>query len=545
MAPHAIVFLSLLAASTSLLNGFALDDVHLIVENRRLHSLAEAWRLFGQTYWPPEEGASLYRPLTMLAFAVQWAAGSGSPLPFHIANMLLYAGVAFAFYRLCRLVAGAEAAFIAAALFAVHPVHVEAVANVVGQAELWVAVLVFASVAYYVSARAAGPLRLRDMALLGGMYLMACMFKEHAILLPALFGIAEVTVVRDDRPLSARIRSGLPLLVALIVVGVAFVAVRTTVVGELQAGGSNELFRDQPLATRFYTMLRVIVEWLRLFFWPASLSADYSARRTEIVTAFHPSMLPSVLVILGCGVIAWRVRRLEPAVTFGMLWIAATLAIPSNLLIVTGFVLAERTLFLASGGVVLCVGVAIVHLWRAAAERGAGRQQLVGVALSALIVAGLVRSATRNPVWKDNDTLFRQTVVDVPSSSRAHWMLAEHLSITEGRRAGLDEMLLAVVLGRKDDPTLLGFAADQFAVAGLCPKAMGMYRRALALTPDNVQLRINSSLCLLRLGKLEEARALAVAGMPRAADDAGLVKIVNLSDSLQDVRRERLANGTR
>ncbi|HVF15995.1 MAG TPA: tetratricopeptide repeat protein [Steroidobacteraceae bacterium] len=114
-----------------------------------------------------------------------------------------------------------------------------------------------------------------------------------------------------------------------------------------------------------------------------------------------------------------------------------------------------------------------------------------------------------------------------------------------GPRAGLEEMLLAVVLGRKNDPTLLGFAADQFSVAGLCPRAMGMYRRALDITPDNVQLRINTSLCLLRLGKLDEARALAVAGMPRAADDTGLMNIVTLSDSLITVRRQRLASVSR
>ncbi len=544
-AAYIVVLLAILAASTGVSNGFALDDVHLIFENARVHSIADAWRLFGQTYWPPEEGASLYRPLTMLAFTVQWSLGNGSPLPFHIVSILLYAGGALALHRLMLAVAGRDVALLAAAIFAVHPLHVEAVANVVGQAELWVALIAFASVSHYIRARNAGTLRGHDIAVLALLYAAACMFKEHAIILPALFAVAELTVVRDQRARWKRAQAAMPVVIMLIIVAVAFVAARTAVVGEFQAAGSNELFRDQSFVTRLFTMLRIVIEWVRLFFWPAALSADYSSRRTEIATSFQFAMLPGILVILGCGVIAHRLRRSTPEVTFGILWIAVTLAIPSNLFLVTGFVLAERTLFLASAGVALCIAAGVVALWRIASERNDGTRRLVAVAVTLVLVAGVARSMSRNPVWKDNDTLFRQTVMDVPSSSRAHWMLAEHLAMNVGPRAGLDEMLLAVVLGRKNDPTLLGFAADQFSVAGLCPRAMGMYRTALALTPDNVQLRINSSLCLLRLGKLDEARTLAVAGMPKAVDDTGVMRIVTIADSLVDVRRKWLASTAR
>ena len=76
-------------AASALRNGFALDDVHIIFENARVHSLHSFWQLFGQTYWPPEEGASLYRPLTMLAFAAQWVTGNGSPFVFHLFSAFL------------------------------------------------------------------------------------------------------------------------------------------------------------------------------------------------------------------------------------------------------------------------------------------------------------------------------------------------------------------------------------------------------------------------------------------------------------------------
>ena len=130
----AVALLALVVTWTSLRNGFALDDVHIIVENARVHTLDSFWRLFAQTYWPPEEGASLYRPLTMLAFAIQWVTGNGSPLVFHIFSSVLFAATCVAFYFLADELTSTRVALVAGALFAVHPVHVEVFANVVGQA---------------------------------------------------------------------------------------------------------------------------------------------------------------------------------------------------------------------------------------------------------------------------------------------------------------------------------------------------------------------------------------------------------------------------
>ena len=125
------------------------------------------------------------------------------------------------------------------------------------------------------------------------------------------------------------------------------------------------------------------------------------------------------------------------------------------------------------------------------------------------------------------------------ASSRAHWMLGAYLAVTRGPRASVEEMLLAVSLGRKDDPLLLGSAADQLSMAGMCPRATGLYLRALEITPRNVALRANTSLCLLRLGRIEEARAVASAGAAADGNDPRIVRMLSLSDSLSHVRASR------
>lgn len=535
----AVALIALVVTAGALRNGFALDDVHIIVENARVHTLDSFWRLFAQTYWPPEEGASLYRPLTMLAFAAQWVIGSGSPLVFHVFSSILFAATCVAFYLLVDDLATTATALIAGALFAVHPVHVEVFANVVGQAEMWVALLVFIATRQYVRARRRGDLRPVDIASISFLYIAACLFKEHAIVLPAILVAADVLFLGHSEHAAERTKKLIPLVGALVITAVVFVVIRTVVTGGFRAGGSNELFRGQSFAARLLTMLTVIIEWLRLFFWPADLSADYSFPRTRIATEFSAEMLPGVFVLIGCAIVAWRLRKTTPLVTFALAWVAITLAIPSNLLIVTGFVLAERTLFLASAGVLIVVAMGIVALWEHANESGQVARLATACIIAFVLGAGAIRSIDRGPVWHDNEILFLETVQDVPSSSRAHWMLAEYLSQTKGPRASIEEMLLAVALGRKDDPTLLGFAGDQLSMAGMCPRATGLYLRALKITPENVQLRVNTSLCLLRLGRIDEARAVASAGPSATTSDPRIVRMLSLSDSLSQLRAAR------
>jgi protein O-mannosyl-transferase len=535
----AIAILAVLASLTGIRNGFTLDDVHIIFENHRVHALSETWRLFGQTYWPPEEGASLYRPLTMLAFSAQWAIGQGSPLPFHIANILLYAMVSVAVYRLALVLIPLPAAFIAAALFAVHPVHTEVVANIVGQAEIWAALFVIVAVSRYIRARCGGGLRLSEVAILAGLYFVACMFKEHAIVLPALLIAAELTVVGNERRVRDRARELWPLFVALALAGCLFVFVRSVVIGRVATGGPNVLLLGVPFTTRLFTMLRVFMEWVRLFVWPATLSADYSSRRIEAATSFDASMLPALLVLFGAAAIAWSLRRSKPAVTFGLLWAGVTLLMSSNLLVVTGNVLAERTLFLPSVGVAICAGVAAAQLLETMAERGRAQRLATAALLALLVAGGIVRSSTRNFVWHDNETLFRQTVLDVPTSFRAHWMLAEYLTDAGQTRQGLDEMMLAVVLGRRNDPGLLSFAADRFRMANQCPLAMGMYRHALEIDPTLPELRFNASVCLLQLGKFDEAKSLARQGLVSTSNDAHLQRVLVVADSLANLSKPK------
>lgn len=518
-----VLGLAIVSSAVSIRNGFAFDDVHIIVNNERVHSLWNAWKMFGQTYWPPSEGASLYRPLTCVLFAVQWALGNGSPVPFHLLNVMLYAGLCFAVLELGRRMMDEPSAVVGAAVFAVHPVHVESVANVVGQAELWVALLLVLSLVYFLDARksALGPRQLSVMSLL---YATALLFKENAVILPGLLVAAEVLLPQPGaKTLRARLKSMLPLLVSLTIVAVVFVAVRTAVLGRFEGASTTIVLSGQSYSARVFTMLMVLPEWVRLLLWPAHLSADYSPPRIDTATSFELAMLPGLIAVAAACFVVIRVRRKHPAIACLSALTAISLLIPSNLIVVTGFILAERSLLIASVGVSLVIGYGAIQL--VAKSQNSIVRQAMRVSIAGLLIAGVVKSASRSVVWKDNETLFRQTVLDVPLSYRAHLMLGELLT-DAGNPQGLDELEAAVKLSRPADFFVRWFAADRFHAAGRLAEASGYYRMALAIKPADGQALYGLAACLVALGDRPGAHSVAVEGLKRNPGEVRLARLL-------------------
>ena len=124
LLPATVALLALAACVTSIGHDFTYDDRYVIMMNERVHSLSGFWRFFAQSYWPPKYGGDGYRPMVILLFAVQWVVGGGAAWVFHLVNILLAVATALAVYWMALALLPAAGAWIAAALFAVHPVHV-------------------------------------------------------------------------------------------------------------------------------------------------------------------------------------------------------------------------------------------------------------------------------------------------------------------------------------------------------------------------------------------------------------------------------------
>jgi hypothetical protein len=519
--PMLLVAITALAASaTSLGNGFAYDDVHAIQDNERLHSLSNPGRFFAETYWPPGKftgGSTLYRPVTSLAFALQWAAGEGAPRLFHAVNVALYIGLCLVMLWLASLVLPPLAALGAGVLYAAHPVHVEAVGNTVGQGELWVNLFCLLAVGIFLRSRDEAGLASSRRLAIYLLFALACLTKDNGLMLPGLLLAAELTIVQDPRPLGVRLRTLLGFWVLLAAVALLYLVLRTRVTGSLAGDYPHILIGTATYPERLFTMLRVSLAWPRLLLWPAHLQADYSPRDFDRALSFGPGQAAGLAML--CGLVwltlwAWRRR---PVVTFGMLWFAVAIFPVSNLLLKAGIVLAERTLFLPSAGVILALGVAL-----AAMLEGPPWKRRLALVLTAVFAAlGVWRSALRQPVWRDTGTLFAQTVLDAPQNYRAHWTYGLYLFQHGNRDSAFQEIATAIAL-YPADATLFSDAGDLYRTDGKCDRSIVLYQRALLIVPDLKYTRSRLASCYMRVGRFAEARAelrrLVADGYPEFGD---------------------------
>jgi hypothetical protein len=527
-----IALLALAASATSFTNRFAIDDLAIIAHDSRIQRLAAPWRFFTQTYWPTPTRGTLFRPLTSLAFAVEWRLGDGAPWPYHLVNVLLYLCVCVAVYRLAVGLLGPLAGWWAAALFAVHPVHVEAVGNSVGQAELWAALGVVLAVNRYIAVRRTRGVAARDIVLLAVLYLAACLFKEHAIMLPGLLLAAELFLL-GGRPADLvwkRELRGLGL--ALAITAVAFWGMHALVVGDLAGDRANLTFVGMTYHDRVLTMLGVVPEWMRLLFVPIHLQVDYMPQEVQQASTFGLPQLLGTFILLGAVGGAVRARRRQPVVTFAVCWAGLTLFPVSNVLVPSGVTIAERTQFLPSVGATLVLGTWIAWL----ATRSVGwpaTQRRMALGIGAVVVAAATaRSALRQPVWRNSNTILDQMLVDSPRSYRAHWWQARRFYKARDHAGAEREFRLAVELFPRD-AALLADLADHYGVWNRCDEAVALYRRSLAIAPERAWLHGRLVRCLARLGRLQEAREEGSKGAARG--HVGTADALRYVDSLAGV----------
>jgi hypothetical protein len=503
--PLLVGILTLVASIGGLLNQYTQDDIPIIWKNPAIHSLGGIGSLFTKAYWPPPFLQALNRPLASVSFALEWALGGGSPLMFRVVSYLLYAAVSVGVFYVARLRLPTIVAFGAAALFAVHPLHVEAVAVAVNQSELWVGLLFCVAVYRYVRVRDRGEaLSGREQLLLAGLYLVACLFKETALVLPGVLIAAEVLLVRNAQPVRVRIAQGRRPLLLLMLLALAFYWVRTQVLsGSLLGTFVAETLVGLSVWERALTMLAVVPEWLRLTLWPAHLRADYSPAELVAHTAWGPMQtlgLVILAVLLAMLIAAWR---RAPVIAFGLAWCAIGIFPVHNVLVPTGIVLAERTLFLPSIGAMLVLGgLGALLLERASAPTRVALASVTGV----LLVLGAYRSTTRHPVWSDQFNLWYQTaIVDAPRSFRAHEALAEAYFQIEMERMAEVEYRLAIKYAPKQLTRPSMSYAHRLRSRGFCYPAAALYRKALEVYPSFLAAQAGLIACALDLGLYREA----------------------------------------
>jgi hypothetical protein len=497
--------LALAASASGLANGFVYDDIPIIQQNPIVRQPESIGRIWSTPYWP---AGLLYRPVTVQLFAAEWALGGGSPLVFHLVSVLLKVLTAVLLWRLARRLLPPLPALAAAALFAVHPVHAESVANVVGQAELLAAGLALLAVERYLAWRERGSLGTGHRAALALLTLLAILTKETGVIIPALVVAAELILVAPALPWRKHVSHLAPVLALQSGAVVIAILARIIVLGPTPGAGPAVALQGLSPGERIAAMLAVVPHWARLLLWPAHLEAEYGPPGIAVTGPLRMAHLVGLLLLGGFVFLLIRTWRRQPMVAFGLAWVGLALFPVSNVLTTTGVILAERTLFLPSAGAMLALGGGLALLFPRL-ETARRPVRITGYALLAvLVLAGTLRSMARQPVWKEPDGFVRRLESDSPTSYRAHLIASRHYSETgrhlEAERAGARAYALF-----RDDPQVHEQYGQTLRRQGRCAEAMRVFSEAVERFPDRTVARSRLIECALDVGDTVRAREVA------------------------------------
>lgn len=315
------------------------------------------------SYWPEDHDLGLYRPLATFSFAADWALYNGQSWGFHLTNGLLHGVASVLVFAVLLLLVPTAPAAAGALVFAVHPVHVEAVAGIVGRADIMGAILSLAAIIAWAKWETRPVLLALATFLLFGLALGA---KESSVMLPALLLLFDAVRGRLRR---ARFRQWLvmrgPALLSMAGAAALYALIRLGVLGSTPRPEHFDpiIAVVPPGGMRLRTVLQVWPEILRLFLFPRVLLPEYGPRILMPAWGWTPAALAGALLLftaIGGGL--WALITNKPRTALALLWAPLVLLPVSNLVVPIGIMLAERTLYLAAFPVALGVAAAVETL---------------------------------------------------------------------------------------------------------------------------------------------------------------------------------------
>jgi len=423
-------------------NQFAYDDTHIVSDNVAIQSIETLPEAIVSPYWPGPYGKELglWRPVSTAVYGAQWIATGGAPIAFHAVNLLMHAVATLLVLMLLYEILSPAAAFAGALIFAVHPVHAEAVANIIGLSEIVSTIAVVGACIVHV--RGGVRSTWRDAAVIGALYAIGFGAKESAVTLPGLVFLLDAARGRigfGELPayVTARWRS----YVTMLVVAIGMLSARYAVLGSIAspfAPLGADLLSELP---RIWTLGEVWMHYVRLWVFPLDLSSDYAPGVIPISFGWHVENVLGIglsLLILGLSIVGWRRpemaagRDTAKTIAFGVVWFMIAISPISNTLFLSGVLLAERTLYLPSVGLAAASGWLVVRLAR-------DRKRAAWVGLTLVVVGASIRVWTRNPSWHDTTSVMTALIRDYPQSGRSQWVLGD-VHVLQGR---VSEGLLA------------------------------------------------------------------------------------------------------
>jgi len=476
----ALILLAVLCYANSLFNAFVYDDEQQILQNPYVKSWHYLPQIFTTTVWSFVGAAgttNYYRPLMTFTYLLLWQAFKDIPFGFHLFNITLNAAVVVLVFATGKgLFRDRRVAWIAAALFAIHPVHTEVVDWIAAVPELEVTFFVLLTFWFFTQLdKSSWKFQIATV----GSFALAVLCKEPALMFAPL-AIAFEHFVRPDNhgaSLVAKMKSYGPLCV----LAAAYLALRVALFGKLAP------VLQHPRITwpqTIYSAFALVAGYTKYLFWPAPLSAFHVFHAS--VSPWEFPVLAGISIFVAAVALTLYLRTRAPAAAFCILWMGITIAPVLNARWMASNVFTERYSYLPSVAFCWLVALYALQLWDRSAAKASWPRAILVAAASVIALTSVVSIVRRNTIWRDDMTLYTRTLQTDPDAA-----------VIRSNRASLY------------------FDALQY------DKALPEWRLALAQKPDNVVTMNALGLLYTRLARNDEAEAMfqqAIAAKPLWGD---------------------------
>ncbi|ELU01234.1 hypothetical protein CAPTEDRAFT_123644 [Capitella teleta] len=442
---------------------FVFDDSEALLNNKDVSaediSISE---IFRHDFWGNDIASNLshksYRPLTILTFRLNAFLASGlNPRSFHVTNIILHGIVSALFLPIFSILFSSathnsRAAFLAALLFAVCPVHTESVAGVVGRADLMCSLCFLLSFYFYSVACSQGVSMYSrfSLHLLPSMMFAICsvLFKEQGITVLGLCSAYDVISVsrfdllgflrtlliysfqlpalRSSSSSSFLLRHLTLLLTGVFILSSRFIVMGSSVPEFQKVDNPHSFVESRFLRALNYTYLYCINAWLLIL--PHWLCFDWSMGCVPVINSITDPRNTATLVFLsGFTALVWRALSHPPRHHERCLQLSlAMLLIPflpaSNFFFRVGFVIAERVLYLPSAGFTMLLVIGLCWL----CSRFNRTVLLFSpICVYALLLLNFGRSVQRSLEWRSERLLFDSGANVCPLNAKVHYNIGK------------------------------------------------------------------------------------------------------------------------
>jgi hypothetical protein len=416
LAAVAAAGLAVVLYAHTLSGTFIYDDTFQAVRDPRLVDV-RLWKNYLTEGYFPNATDNLWRPLVSLSYSVQYRLHGPWALGFHLVNVLLHAAASALVAEFARRLVNQRAGLVAGLLFAAHPVHVEAVAYIVGRAESMCLIGMLGALVL-----ANGRLTTGRVWAIVGCTFAAVFSKEQGLLTPLMIG--GLIWLRWSRgEWSSEERPPARLLAAMLALGLsAYITYRNHILPWYWETSLLD-YAVQPLVRadcfgRVLIPVALLGRYAALTVAPVKLSPDYGV---GVITHewslrdpyFWVGVVALVVVVVTA---AWTVRRKHWTLVFLLFCAGLTYFMVGNFVLI-GTVFGERLIYIPSAFVLILAGSVLARL---------PNRALVAVLSILLCLYGL-RSFTYAARWRERISFYEYAVANQPQAVRLHVILAREL----------------------------------------------------------------------------------------------------------------------